>query len=65
MKTRALALPSLFEEECSLCRYLMSPHAGHAYPEDVIDGISLIASWTLFFVAAVSVLSVLATGLLG
>lgn len=65
MKTRALALPNVFEEECSLCRYLMSPHEGHAYAEDVIDGISLIASWTLFFVAALSALSVLATGLIG
>ena len=63
MKTRALALPSLFEEECSLCRYLMSPHEGHAYAEDVIDAISLITSWTLIAVAVVAALTVLAAGL--
>ena len=64
MKTRALALPSLLEEECSLCRYLMSPHDGHAYAEDVIDAISLITSWTLAAVAALAVLTVLVRGVL-
>ena len=64
MTTRALALPALFEEECSLCRYLMSPHDGHAYAEDVIDAISLITSWTLAAVAALAVLTVLARGVL-
>ncbi len=64
MKTRALALPSLFQEECSLCRYLMTPHEGHAYAEDLIDAVSLITSWTLIAVAAAAALTVLATGLI-
>lgn len=65
MKTRALALPAWVEDERALLRYLMSPHDGHAYPEDVIDAISLITSWTLIFVAAMSALTVLAAGLIG
>ncbi len=64
MRTRALALPALFEEECSLCRYLMTPHDGHAYAEDLIDAVSLITSWTLIFVAVAAALAVLATGLI-
>ena len=47
-----------------LLRYLMSPHEGHAYPEDVLDAISLITSWALIAVAALSALTVLATGLI-
>ncbi len=64
MKTRALALPSLLQEECSLCRYLMTPHEGHAYAEDLIDAVSLITSWTLIAVAAAAALTVLAAGLI-
>jgi hypothetical protein len=64
MKTRALALPSVFEEEFSLCRYLMSPHEGHAYAEDVIDAISLITCWTLVALAGLAALTVLASGVL-
>jgi hypothetical protein len=64
MKTRALTLPAWVEDEWMLLRYLMSPHEGHAYPEDVIDAISLITSWALIFVAGIAALTVLATGLI-
>lgn len=59
MKTRAHALPAWLEDERALLTYLMSAHDGHAYPEDVIDGISLIASWTLVAISVLSVIGVL------
>jgi len=59
MKTRAHALPAWLEDERALLNYLMTPHDGHAYPEDVLDGISLITSWTLVAISILSVAGVL------
>jgi hypothetical protein len=60
MKHKILAVPAWVEDERSLLHYLMSPHEGHHYAEDVIDGISLITSWILVSVAVLSVVGVLA-----
>jgi hypothetical protein len=59
MKPRTHALPAWVDDERVLLHYLMSPHDGHAYPEDVLDGISLITSWTLVAVSVLSVVGVL------
>jgi hypothetical protein len=64
MKFRTHALPSWVEDERVLLHYLMSPHDGHAYPEDVLDGISLITSWTLVAVSVLSVVGVLVDAIL-
>jgi hypothetical protein len=64
MKLRAVALPAWLEDERSLLRYLMSPHDGHAYAEDVLDAVSLITSWVLVAVAVLAVIGVLSDALL-
>jgi hypothetical protein len=64
MKTRAHALSGWLEDERLLLRYLMSPHDGHAYPEDVLDGISLITSWTLVAISVFAVVGVLIDALI-
>ena len=42
-----------------LLSYLMSPHEGHPYPEDVLDAICLITSWVLIAVSVRAVAGVL------
>jgi hypothetical protein len=64
MKIRALSIPAWLADEWSLLRYLMSPHDGHAYPEDLLDAISLITSWVLVGMAVLAVLAVVADGLI-
>jgi hypothetical protein len=64
MKLRTHALPAWVEGERVLLHYLMSPHEGHAYPEDVLDGISLITSWTLVAISVVAVVGVLVDAIL-
>ena len=59
MKIRTHALPAWVEDERVLLNYLMSPHEGHAYPEDVLDGISLITSWALVAISVFAVAGVL------
>lgn len=59
MKLRTLALPGWIEEERVFLVYLMSPHDGHAYPEDVLDGISLITGWVLALVSVLCVIGVI------
>ena len=60
---RHVAVPAWVEDERSLLRYLMSPHEGHAYPEDVLDGISLITSWVLVAISLIAVVAVVADAL--
>lgn len=64
MDTRTHALPAWLEDERVLLNYLMSPHDGHAYPEDVLDGISLITSWTLVAISVFAVVGVLVDAML-
>jgi hypothetical protein len=64
MKSRTYALPAWVEDERVLLHYLMSPHEGHAYPEDVLDGISLITSWTLVALSMLAVVGVLVDAML-
>jgi hypothetical protein len=64
MDTRTHALPAWLEDERVLLNYLMSPHDGHAYPEDVLDGISLITSWTLVSISVLAVVGVLVDAML-
>jgi hypothetical protein len=64
MKLRTLVLPAWVEDERTLLHYLMSPHDGHAYPEDVLDGISLITSWTLVAVSVLAVVGVVLDAML-
>ena len=64
MKLRTLVVPDWVEDERTLLHYLMSPHDGHAYPEDVLDGISLITSWTLVAVSVLAVVGVLLDAML-
>jgi hypothetical protein len=64
MKLRTLVIPAWVEDERTLLRYLMSPHDGHAYPEDVLDGISLITSWTLVAVSVLAVVGVVLDAML-
>jgi hypothetical protein len=64
MRIRAQALSDWVEDERVLLNYLMSPHDGHAYPEDVLDGISLITSWTLVAVSVLAVVGVLVDAML-
>lgn len=63
MKLRTLSLPAWVEEERIFLGYLMSPHEGHAYPEDVLDGICLITGWVLALISVASVLAVIVDGL--
>jgi len=64
MRWRTGALPAWVEDERVLLNYLMSPHDGHAYPEDVLDGISLITSWTLVAISVLAVVGVLVDAML-
>jgi hypothetical protein len=63
MKTKALAVPAWIEEEWSLFRYLTSPHDGHPYGEELLEGISLLTSWALVALSVLSVVAVIADAL--
>lgn len=62
MKTRTL--PAWLDDERTLLRYLVSPHEGHAYAEDLIDAVSLITSWALVVIAVLAVFAVVLDALL-
>lgn len=64
MKTRALTLPAWLEDERHLLRYLMSPHEGHAYAEDLLDAVSLITSWVLVAISVLAVIGVVSDAML-
>ena len=64
MKPRALALPSWVEDERSLLRYLMSPHDGHAYGEELLEAVSLVTSWVLVAISVLAVVGVLSDAIL-
>ncbi|HEY7056973.1 MAG TPA: hypothetical protein VH458_10625 [Vicinamibacterales bacterium] len=64
MKFRSLALPAWVKDEQLLLRYLMSPHAGHSYTEDVLDAICLITSWVLIAVSILTVMGVVVDAVL-
>jgi hypothetical protein len=51
------------ENQRSLLAYLVRPHDGHAYMEDLIDAVALLTSWVMVGMSAVLVLGVLLDGL--
>ena len=59
MKSRASTLPAWLEDERSLLEYLVRPHDGHAYPEDLIDAVALMTSWLMVAMAVLAVVAVL------
>lgn len=63
MNTRAHALPAWMENQRNLLAYLVRPHDGHAYMEDLIDAVALLTSWVMVGMSAVLVLGVLLDGL--
>ena len=63
MNTKAHALPAWMENQRSLLAYLVRPHDGHAYAEDLIDAIALMTSWVMVAMSVVLVLGVLLDGL--
>ena len=58
-KLRILAVPAWVRDEQMLLSYLMSPHLGHPYPEEMLDAICLITSWILIAVSVLAVVGVL------
>ena len=64
MDTKAVAIPAWIEDERSLLDYLVHPHAGHAYAEDLIDAVALMTSWLLVGLSVVAVVAVVVDGLL-
>jgi len=64
MRTKLLALPAWVEEERHFLMYLMTQHDGHAYPEDVLDGICFITGWVLALVSVLVVVGVIVDALL-
>lgn len=64
MNTKAHALPVWLEDERSLLAYLVRPHDGHAYAEDLIDAVALMTSWVMVGMSAMLVLGVLVDGLI-
>jgi hypothetical protein len=65
LSLRIHALPAWIEDERSLLAYLVCPHDGHCYPEDLIDAVALMAAWVMAGISFLLVLGVLAEGLAG
>ena len=60
MKSRSIVWPAWVEDERSLMDYLARPHEGHAYAEDLIDAVALVASWVMVATSVVAVAIVVA-----
>ncbi|HEX5474244.1 MAG TPA: hypothetical protein VFX12_06230 [Vicinamibacterales bacterium] len=58
MKLRASALPAWLDDERQLLHYLVRPHDGHAYAEDLLDAVCLLTSWAFVILAVLAVLFV-------
>ena len=65
MNTKAHALPVWLEDERSIFAYLVSPHDGHAYAEDLLDAVALLTSWVMVSMSVLLVVGVLLDGLIG
>ena len=59
------AWPAWVEDERSLLAYLVRPHQGHSYAEDLIDAVALMAAWIMAGVSVALVLGVLVEALAG
>jgi hypothetical protein len=44
---RVLSMPAWIEDERRLMDYLVHPHAGHPYVEDLIDAVALMTLWLM------------------
>ncbi|HEX7018497.1 MAG TPA: hypothetical protein VF159_00695 [Gemmatimonadaceae bacterium] len=64
MHTRLLGARSWLAGERTLLQYLVKPHDGHPYPEDLLDAICLITSWALIIFSVLGVLGVFVDGVL-
>ena len=64
MHTRLFGARSWLAGERSLLQYLVTPHDGHPYAEDLLDAICLITSWALVIFSVLGVIGVIADGLL-
>ena len=64
MKGKAVVVPAWVQSEWALLRYLTSAHEGHQYGEELLEGISLLTSWTLVAISVISVIAVLADAFL-
>jgi hypothetical protein len=58
MTPRHLQLPEWIDDERSLLAYLVNRHGGHQYPEDLIDAIALVTSWTMVGISILAVVGV-------
>ncbi|HTI39515.1 MAG TPA: hypothetical protein VL484_18275 [Vicinamibacterales bacterium] len=58
MKGKAVVLPAWVQDEWDLLGYLTSAHEGHQYAEELLEGISLLASWTLVGISIIAVFAV-------
>jgi hypothetical protein len=65
MNAKARALPVWLEDERSLFAYLVRPHDGHAYAEDLIDAVALLTSWVMVSMSVLLAAGVLLDGLIG
>ncbi|HEX6975538.1 MAG TPA: hypothetical protein VF147_14130 [Vicinamibacterales bacterium] len=63
MDAKAHALPVWLEDERSLLEYLVNPHDGHAYAEDLLDAVALLTSWVMVSMSVLLVAGVLLEGL--
>ncbi len=64
MKSKAHALPVWLERERRLLAYLVRPHVGHSYSEDLLDAVALLTSWMMVGMSAFLVLGVLLEALM-
>ena len=60
MKGKAVVVPAWVQDEWSLLKYLTSAHEGHQYAEELLEGISLLTSWTLIAISIIGVIAVIA-----
>lgn len=65
MNVKAQALPVWLEDERSLFAYLVRPHEGHAYVEDLLDAVALLTSWVMVSMSVLLAAGVLLDGLIG
>jgi len=64
MKGKAMVVPAWVQDEWALLRYLTSAHDGHQYAEELLEGISLLTSWTLVAISVISIVAVVADAII-
>jgi hypothetical protein len=62
MIPRTYALPAWVQAERTLMAYLVRPHDGHTYAEDLIDAIALLAAWVIVGTSVGLLMAVLVEG---